>query len=1344
MSKKFFTKNFKKIALSLAGVLFTGSLVGSAFAWKNDKVQADNGVVDLYYSSATFNVLENATYTDDTGKTGVKLTSKTSGTYAEGDSFTIGESFTGDFSLDFRVTSQNAYTTSFSVKQQTHYVIGSGYSQYFFSDYMNPYLDLKEVAFTFTSKSNPDKYFTVYFYGSQGLNGAFSTTAYVYVPGDTSYLLDIDGNKRAGYGLRNNGTYYKTYETDHTHHHNYKQMTTIYGTSFSRSGETIAKTNSNVLRFDAETMEVYVNAGTAYNKPTSEANLLLRNVATNAGTEESTLSFGSVSKEDFANGYTVKATYTDVTADSLTTTDFEATTKFGDGGKYPTRIDTAYDRYPAMTIYSVNGNSVKASDTRSVSYLNAKDLVSYDESQITVTEEFSESERVDDSRLGLNFKSVQSGTKAEGAGFAFNNTIVGNFEMDFRVTSAQAYTPKHATAGYTHYVGDGEVKLTLSDNVNPYLDLKEVAFTFKSVTNPNKYFTVYMRGSNNTQAFSTTAYVYIPGDTGAYTYDENNNKVYGYGLSNNGIYPYDEKTGLYAEPASKRALWNVPNIIGTSFSNYTATSSGDKTMGALTSNLLKFDVDTMSVYVNSGSKNSAHYNKVSTNANVLLRDLATNQGANPDLALGSLSKEDFAGGYTVSVEFTDVTENGCTGYTANDGLTSDSWSHYCANPTEYDRYANLTIYSINGQSFSYDETGNSQSGILSTVDPVLSASTAEMLVGTTVDVTPSIYNVLAGNAIGTYGTVSYTLDGGASYTAIEKDANNRYIFTPNELGTYTVVYDGFKDALNKTAKTLTITRECGLGFAMEVGASVRMATDGTSGIRFTGSISKAGYDWLLDKYGAENVTFYYTINGNGKTQTQAVEEDKMVYDESAQAYVMRGAVGGIRETLYETAFSATLYVQADDDNYVATANDNVRSISEVAKKAMFNDEYYNSLLDWQKAIIGQYVGYYAFEVATGNFNAGGHAQGTASSDGGRYIYHSLATTIVKQDAVTGEIVGSMVNGQTYFGKSCHLGDITYYNGKLYATLIRSDMAIDNCYIVVIEADKLTGDVEFNASYNDNGVSKPIAKLAYIGKPIRTQFSSQTGVGDYASVSGFGGKYGVVNSVDSVTVGPAFGADDNGTQYLTLGLGMPAMASKATSLDGTTEVTADARTDNDYLVIAQYDISAVESVAVALDATGATLFTTAVNNAGDSLDFVNTYFFYMGYHNYGLQNITYDSYKDAYICTPYGVVTGSEFPNYQFFVVDADSYEVGTLIGNGTDTGKVVSALCGIEDADTGVVGYTNYWGVGVISLGNGYYYLNTNTTETVDGVVLNGSYSKLYKWDETLDANAQFPFVLVK
>ena len=1345
MSGKFFTKNFKKAALSLAGVLFAGSLAGSALTLAGQTVTADNAV-DLYYSSAVFNVETGATYKDDTGKSGLKLTTKASGTAAEGASFDFGGSFKGEFEMDFRVTSQKAYETSHATAAWTHYVT-NGKQKYGLSDYMNPYLDLKEVAFTFTSNTNPDAYFTVNIRGSHS-QMAFISSASVYVNGDDIYLMDDLGEKHYGYGLNSTWNTEGTYVTSGWYGlKDYENITKIYGTTFSNyhgkaSGDkTEIATVSNLVKFDAETMKVYVNNSGGWSTKNT-ATALVRSLTDNQGLtinsgREGT-SAATLNAEDFKGGYSVSVTYTDVT-DNATVGDAQY---FGGTSNYSKIIETPYDRYPSMTIYSVNGEAVNAYNA--VSSTKQEDLVSFSTNDVTVT---ADSLNAVDNRRGLNFTSVASGTAAEGAGFRLNNVMYGNFETDFRVTSAQTYQAKK---GYTHYLSQNSTsyRQTLSDNVNPYLDLKEVAFTFTSATNPNKYFKVYFRGTQSSAAFSTTAYVYIPGDTGAYKLTENGDKVYGYGLSNAGRYPDDGTTTTFAGVGTYKEIWNMPKIWGTSFSNYTSKSTKEVAMGAITSNLLKFDGNNMAVYINSGTG----YNTTNTVANVPLRYLATNDGANPDLALGALSKEDFVGGYTVSVEFTDVTANGCTGWTeaqmtGNNSVWSD-YGAYVVTPEAYDRYANLTIYSINGQNLSYLTAGNSESGIVDETNPVLYVPNTEIYPLEEVDVTPFFYDVLGGNAIGVYGKVSYSTDG-VTFTEIAKNSDGKYLFTPQEIALYTFKYENFKDLSGRAAPTFTIERACALGFNMTMGASVRTAGDNTSGIRFEATLSKAGYDWFVAEYGEENLKFFYEISANGITKTQEIAKDKIVYEEDEQTYYMRAAIVGLQEEQYDMEFTARVYMTVGDDTYVAVANDNVRSIRQVAQRIVADKAYFESLDLWRREIIANYAGYYALEVDLGiQTDMRGHVQGTAASSDGRYIFHSMSDSIAKQDALTGEIVGRIINGAQVLGDTMHLGDITYYNGKVYGALMKTDapVRVPNCFVLILEADKIVGDMDFTATYTENGEVKPVAKIAYVGKPILDNYVLQNGVGDYSDCveyAQFGGKFGIVNTLDSTTVGPAFGQDDNGEMYLTFGLGMPGWKKQATSLNGETTVNATARSDNDYLVLAQYDIETVESVAIACTA-GVDLFAAAVTAAGDNVQFANTYFFYMGYHDFGLQNLTYDAYKDMYIATPYGVYETTEFPNYGTFIISAASYETKPLIGNGETTGKVVGALCGVQHS-SGSIGYPVDWSVGTISLGNGYYYLNTNTYAMIGEAKKYGSCSNLYKWDEAkAAANEEFPFVLVK
>ena len=141
----------------------------------------------------------------------------------------------------------------------------------------------------------------------------------------------------------------------------------------------------------------------------------------------------------------------------------------------------------------------------------------YDTDYLTMEQNASYAD--DTGKTGVKFTSVKSGTAAEGTSFEIQNSFTGNFELDFRVTSQNAYEGMSATDGWTHYITNAKQKYSLSDYMNPYLDLKEVAFTFKSNTNENAYFTVYVRGAHSMISWTPTARVYVAGDN-VYINDE--------------------------------------------------------------------------------------------------------------------------------------------------------------------------------------------------------------------------------------------------------------------------------------------------------------------------------------------------------------------------------------------------------------------------------------------------------------------------------------------------------------------------------------------------------------------------------------------------------------------------------------------------------------------------------------------------------------------------------------------------------------------------------------------------------------------------------------------------------
>ncbi|MBQ4268908.1 MAG: hypothetical protein IJB97_04595, partial [Clostridia bacterium] len=693
--------------------------------------------VTFVYDTDFLKMEQGVSYKDDTGKSGVNFTSVKSGTAAEGASFEIAESFTGDFEMDFRVTSKETFRLN-PDRGDT-----SGWSYYapytavgartMFSDEYNPFLDLKETAITFTSNADENKYFTVYFRGGNG-DLAFATTAYVYVSNgetkDTVYLQDADNAYYYGYGLNAEGVY-KT--NGWAHSESYHSLPVIYGTSFSNyaatssKDETAAKTGSNLLKFDAKNMKVYVNSAGGYNAVNTQANVLLRDLSTNAGftyldiASDADKEHGkpaTLSAADFADGYSVSVTYTDVTAND--TVGYSDPAAHVSSGERYQNVSTAYERYASMTVYSINGVNMTEENVETLvdQYKVERSQSSFitDLKDVTVTEN---KQNAIDEKTGVNIRSTKSGLAAEGAGFAFADTIIGDFDIDFRVTSEKTYTPAHATEGWTHYISNGLQKYSFSDYENPYLDLKEVAFTFTSATDPDQYFTVYFYGAHGDLAFVTTAYVYIPGDK-CYKSDEQGNQRLGYALSSNGEYPVKTMNGL-------QDFRSLPVLYGTSFSNFAATSSKNVAAAKTVPNMLRFDTEEMKIYVNAGTG----YSTPSTQANYLVRDLATNAGASESLILGNLNKADFANGYTVSVTFTDVTANDTVG----DAQYFGGPDHYAKLiDAPYDRYADITVYSVNGQKLEYSSATSGK--IVDATKPNVAVTVKDVGVGETVDLTP--------------------------------------------------------------------------------------------------------------------------------------------------------------------------------------------------------------------------------------------------------------------------------------------------------------------------------------------------------------------------------------------------------------------------------------------------------------------------------------------------------------------------------------------------------------------------------------------------------------------------------
>lgn len=90
-----------------------------------------------------------------------------------------------------------------------------------------------------------------------------------------------------------------------------------------------------------------------------------------------------------------------------------------------------------------------------------------------------------------------------------------------------------------------------------------------------------------------------------------------------------------------------------------------------------------------------------------------------------------------------------------------------------------------------------------------------------------------------------------------------------------------------------------------------------------------------------------------------------------------------------------------------------------------------SLIDTETAKTTLDLGSWSSEAPVG----ANHVQGICLDETGTYMYASFTNMLVKLEVATGKVVATMTgmaSGTHISG--AHLGDITYYNGKIYGSL----------------------------------------------------------------------------------------------------------------------------------------------------------------------------------------------------------------------------------------------------------------------------------------------------------------------
>ena len=321
------------------------------------------------------------------------------------------------------------------------------------------------------------------------------------------------------------------------------------------------------------------------------------------------------------------------------------------------------------------------------------------------------------------------------------------------------------------------------------------------------------------------------------------------------------------------------------------------------------------------------------------------------------------------------------------------------------------------------------------------------------------------------------------------------------------------------------------------------------------------------------------------------------------------------------------------------------------------------------------------KIESGPFKAG-HIQGIAVDTEQKYMYYSYTTMLIKTD-MQGNIVGSVT------GLLGHLGDLDFNDadGRLYGSLEYKNDAIGQGILRMEKSERKLQTAFYIAIFDVDKITREGMDAEKDG--IMTTVYLPTVLEDYlAEVLTAEGKQNHrlgCSGIDGVTFGPKFGKK-GGKQYLTVGYGVY----------GDTN-----RSDNDYQVLLQYDVSKWAKYEKPLSQEEMHLQGPA-KPAGQ-------YFVKTGNTTYGVQNFDYDASSHSWMMAVYKG-NKKHFPNYTFFAADGAARPVKQALEGVPYIKKAkVVALKAAGKQQGDIRGWD--WGVGstgMCSLGDGYFYLSHN------------------------------------
>ena len=313
-----------------------------------------------------------------------------------------------------------------------------------------------------------------------------------------------------------------------------------------------------------------------------------------------------------------------------------------------------------------------------------------------------------------------------------------------------------------------------------------------------------------------------------------------------------------------------------------------------------------------------------------------------------------------------------------------------------------------------------------------------------------------------------------------------------------------------------------------------------------------------------------------------------------------------------------------------------------------------------------------------------HIQGIAVDQEKGYIYYSFTTKLVKS-TLDGKIVGSVD------GLMGQLGCIAFNkeDGRVYVSLEYKQDAIGRGILNKLGSTVKLEDAFYIAIFDVDKIDRMDMDAEKDG--IMTSVYLKEVVDDYKG-TGLDREGNVVahrhgcSGIDGTTFGPMFGQPADSKQYLFVCYGVYRDLS---------------RDDNDYQVMLCYDTADWAKYEKPLSQT-------AMHKSGPEAP-TEKFFVFTGNTHYGVQNLEYDPYKQAYFMAVY-YGRKEKYPNYHLYAVDATVAPVVQKLQGMEMEGKVLQLLqAGRLHQATGIRGWDFPHGAtGLYACGDGRYYICEN------------------------------------